>query len=175
MISEPEELDDEEVQQQFGINADEAEDDLENFMEAMEKFDIEKAKRRFINSLIQGASKKGHYMFHLVRRCNLDRIRSHNLLNLYGVLMSIADLTVLGYAGPDDSCLLAGEVVKEYKVLRRLMTLLTPQLLGRRVYSSLYWFTNSSREFMRCWVQQGLPDDPKAAEMVMGSHRYITL
>ena len=66
MISEPEEIDDEEVQQQFGVSSDEAEDDLENFMAAFEKFDLEKAKRRFINSLIQGASKKGHYMFHLV-------------------------------------------------------------------------------------------------------------
>ena len=58
MISEPEEIDDEEVQQQFGVSSDEAEDDLENFMVAFEKFDLEKAKRRFINSLIQGASKK---------------------------------------------------------------------------------------------------------------------
>ena len=41
MISEPEELDDEEVQQQFGVSSDEAEDDLENFMAAFEKFDLE--------------------------------------------------------------------------------------------------------------------------------------
>ena len=68
---------------------DEAEDDLENFMAAFEKFDLEKAKRRFINSLIQGASKKGHYMFHLVK----DELENINpqLLNLYGVLMSVND------------------------------------------------------------------------------------
>ena len=44
MISEPEEIDDEEVQQQFGVSSDEAEDDLENFMAAFEKFDLEKQK-----------------------------------------------------------------------------------------------------------------------------------
>ena len=38
----------------------------EEAMEEFEDFDIEKQKRRFLNQLIQGASKKGHYMFHLV-------------------------------------------------------------------------------------------------------------
>ena len=66
------------------------EDDLENFMAAFEKFNLEKAKRRFINSLIQGASKKGHYMFNLVSE-ELNNINPE-LLNLYGVLMSINDL-----------------------------------------------------------------------------------
>ena len=66
MISEPEELMMRRFSNNLVVSSDEAEDDLENFMAAFEKFDLEKAKRRFINSLIQGASKKGHYMFHLV-------------------------------------------------------------------------------------------------------------
>ena len=41
-------------------------DSEEEAMEEFEDFDIEKQKRRFLNQLIQGASKKGHYMFHLV-------------------------------------------------------------------------------------------------------------
>ena len=56
----------EEVEQQFGVNPEEAEEDIEEFMTAMESFDAETAKRRFINALIQGSSKKGHYMFELV-------------------------------------------------------------------------------------------------------------
>ena len=52
---------------------------------------LEKAKRRLINTMIQGASKRGHYMYHYVA----DKIReitgSENLLNQYGVLMSIND------------------------------------------------------------------------------------
>ena len=59
----------------------------EEAMEEFEDFDIEKQKRRFLNQLIQGASKKGHYMFHLVEEelNNMDP----NLINLYGVMMSI--------------------------------------------------------------------------------------
>jgi len=52
---------------------------------------LEKAKRRLINNMIQGASKKGHYMYHYVA----DKIReitgSETLLNQYGILMSIND------------------------------------------------------------------------------------
>jgi hypothetical protein len=50
-----EEPEEEEVEAQFGQ---EAEEDLEDFMSAMEKFDLEKSKRRFINALIQCSSKK---------------------------------------------------------------------------------------------------------------------
>ena len=32
----------------------------------MDKLDLEKQKRRFINSLISGSSKKAHYMYHMV-------------------------------------------------------------------------------------------------------------
>jgi hypothetical protein len=57
----------------------------------LSKMNMEKAKRRLINSMIQGASKRGHYMYHFVS----DKIReitgSDSLLNQYGVLMSIND------------------------------------------------------------------------------------
>lgn len=57
----------------------------------LSKMNMEKAKRRLINSMIQGASKRGHYMYHFVA----DKIReitgSDSLLNQYGVLMSIND------------------------------------------------------------------------------------
>jgi hypothetical protein len=63
----------------------------EDLMNDLAKLDLEKAKRRLINSMIQGASKKGHYMYHYVA----DRIRqitgSENIINQYGVLMSIND------------------------------------------------------------------------------------
>ena len=62
----------------------------EEAVDAFEDFDIEKQKRRFLNQLIQGASKKGHYMFHLVEE-ELNKI-DPNLINLYGIMMSINDL-----------------------------------------------------------------------------------
>lgn len=64
-------------------------EDILNFEEAIENFDLEKAKRRFINSLIQGAAKKGHYMFELVRT-ELENL-SPDLTKKYGLFMSILD------------------------------------------------------------------------------------
>jgi hypothetical protein len=68
------------------------ENEIEIFNE-LQNLDLEKAKRRMINSIIQGASKKGHYMFHLVPD-RLQQITGEpNILNLYGTLMSILDIT----------------------------------------------------------------------------------
>ena len=57
----------------------------------LQTLDLEKAKRRLINSMIQGASKRGHYMYHMVA----DRVReitgSDRLINQYGILMSVND------------------------------------------------------------------------------------
>lgn len=69
-------------------------DEPETEFEAEDVSDLEAAeqelkKRRMVNALIQGASKKGHYMFHLVED-ELNRI-DPRLVNLYGLIMSIAD------------------------------------------------------------------------------------
>lgn len=88
------EQDDEEGGEEGG---EEPEEDDENFeieqdlFGELQSLDLEKAKRRMINSLIQGASKRGHYMYNYVA----DRIRqitgSETLINQYGILMSIND------------------------------------------------------------------------------------
>jgi hypothetical protein len=54
-------------------------------------------KRRFINSLISGASKKGHYIFHLGKD-ELDAINK-DLIPVYQILMSANDL--MYYMLPD--------------------------------------------------------------------------
>jgi hypothetical protein len=70
----------------------EVENEIEIFNE-LQGLDLEKSKRRMINAIIQGASNKGHYMFHLVPE-RLQQITGQaNILNLYGTLMSINDLT----------------------------------------------------------------------------------
>ena len=46
-----------------GMQQQPSEEGEEEAMEEFEDFDIEKHKRRFLNQLIQGASKKGHYLF----------------------------------------------------------------------------------------------------------------
>jgi len=58
--------------------------------EEIEQADAEVNKRRMLNALIQGAAKKGHYMFHMVED-ELERI-DPRLIGLYGKLMSTNDL-----------------------------------------------------------------------------------
>jgi hypothetical protein len=72
------------------MKIDEPEDEYEaENVEELEGAEAEVQKRRLVNSMIQGASKKGHYMFHLVEE-ELNRI-DPRLINLYGKLMSIGD------------------------------------------------------------------------------------
>jgi len=75
---------------------DEGEDDEEEeeefkpkSAERMKELDSEVAKRNIINAMMQGASKKGHYIFHQVAD-ELDKI-DPRLMGLYGKLMSLAD------------------------------------------------------------------------------------
>ena len=56
----------------------------------LQKLDLEKQKRRFINSLIQGSAKKAHYMYHLVNE-KLNEINP-DLVGLYSIVMSVNDL-----------------------------------------------------------------------------------
>jgi len=161
-----EEPDEEDIMKMFGNqDADDMEDDIEAFMDAMDKFDMEKAKRRFINSLIQGASKKGHYMFNLVRE-ELDRL-DPRLLNLYGVLMSIADL--MYWIIPDEMTQMmagAGEGVQGSEEVDDTTDPPTIKAKGLFFPVLIHELIKGVYEVLGT---QGLPDDPKAAEMVMGS------
>ena len=164
MIFEPEELDDEEVQEVFGVNSDQAEDDLENFMAAFDNFDMEKAKRRFINSLIQGASKKGHFMYRLVEN-QLNNINPE-LSYLYGVLMSINDL--LYWIVPDQMIMSAagsGEGVQGSEEIDD--TTDPPTIKARGLFFPIlvHELIKGVYEVMGT---HGLPDDPRASKMVVG-------
>ena len=157
---EGEEPSEEEVESNFQ----EKEEDLEDFISAFERFDIEKAKRRFINALIQGSSKKGHYMFELVRE-ELDRI-DPRLLNLYGIVMSINDLMywVLPDQMMDMMMSQSGVGGKEEVNIEtdpptvKAQGLFFPILVHELIKGT-----------MEVLGTQGLPDDPKQAEMVMSS------
>jgi len=157
---EGEEPSEEEVESNFK----EKEEDLEDFISAFERFDIEKAKRRFINALIQGSSKKGHYMFELVRE-ELDRI-DPRLLNLYGIVMSINDLMywVLPDQMMDMMMSQSGVGGKEEVNIEtdpptvKAQGLFFPILVHELIKGT-----------MEVLGTQGLPDDPKQAEMVMAS------
>lgn len=57
----------------------------------LQNFNLERAKRRLINSMIQGVSKRGHYMYHYVSEKIQEITGSQDLINQYGILMSIND------------------------------------------------------------------------------------
>lgn len=155
-----EEPEQEEIEQNFQ----QQEEDLEDFITAFERFDVEKAKRRFINALIQGSSKKGHYMFELVRD-ELDRLDSR-LLNLYGVLMSVNDL--MYWVLPDqamDMMMNQGGVAGKEEVDIETDP---PTVKARGVFFPVL-VHELIKGTMEILGTQGLPDDPKQAEMVMAS------
>ena len=77
-----------EVEENQDVEMEEIEIDL---MNDLENLSLEKAKRRLINSIIQGASKKGHYMYHNVADKLSEITGNPNIINLDGVLMSIND------------------------------------------------------------------------------------
>jgi hypothetical protein len=165
MQGQPEEFEDEEIQDVFGIESNEAEDDLENFMAAFEKFDLEKAKRRFINSLIQGASKKGHYMFNLVSE-EINNINPE-LLNLYGVLMSINDL--LYWIMPDQMTMSAAEGGEGVQGSEEIDETTDPPTIRAKGLFFPVLIHELIKGVYEVLGTQGLPDDPRAAEMVMGA------
>jgi len=155
-----EEPDQEEIQQNFQ----QQEEDIEDFMTAFERYDIEKAKRRFINALIQGSSKKGHYMFELVKD-ELDRL-DPRLLNLYGVVMSVNDL--LYWVLPDQmmDAMMGQDGIAGKEEVDVETT--PPTVKARGVFFPIV-VHELIKGTMEILGTQGLPDDPKQAEMVMGS------
>jgi hypothetical protein len=86
------EVDGADFNREMGNNPNIDEVDIEkDLYDELESLDLEKAKRRLINSMIQGASKKGHYMYHYVAEEIRQITGSESLINTYGVLMSIND------------------------------------------------------------------------------------
>ena len=101
---------DQEGEEEGGEEGGEQEMDFDNEIEIvndLEKLDLEKAKRRFINTIIQGASKRGHYMYHYVE----DRVRQivgdDRIIGLYGIMMSVND--ALYWQLPDETMKAMGQ------------------------------------------------------------------
>ncbi len=57
----------------------------------LEHLNLEKAKRRLIDSMIQGAAMKGYYMYHNVAERLAQITGSETLIRDYGIMMSIND------------------------------------------------------------------------------------
>jgi hypothetical protein len=149
----------EQVENQFQVEAQEME------MTPMQVFKLEKEKRRFINLLIQGASKKGHYMFE-IRRTELNKLHPE-LANLYGIVMSINDLTywlmpenIIEQMANNTQAVAGKEEIEEGND-------------GTKVKTQGICFPVSLHEnikgVMEVFGTHGLPDSKEAQEMIFNS------
>jgi len=57
----------------------------------LENLDLEKAKRRLINSIVQGSAMKGYYMYHNVADRLSQITGSDTLIGDYGIMMAVND------------------------------------------------------------------------------------
>jgi hypothetical protein len=140
-----------------------SEEEIEEFMGDAETFDLERAKRRFINSLIQGAAFKGGHMFNLVSR-ELNDIDSR-LMNLYTVSQSLMEHAywlfpdMEGMAGGGGGQMGQSEVDTETDPPTVKARAMTFPLLIHELVKGIY----------EIFGTHGLPDDPKQQEMIMSA------
>ena len=162
MQTEPQQPSDEEVKDAFK-KAEDHPEELEDFADEFEKFNLEKAKRRLINSLIQGAAFKGGHMYVLVSD-ELSRL-DPNLLNHYGVTQSLMEHLywlypdMEGMAGSGGGQMGQSEVDDETDPPTVKARAMTFPLLVHELVKGVY----------EVFGTHGLPDDPKQAEMVLGA------
>jgi len=154
----------EEVKDAFK-SANENADELEAFMDAMEQFDQQKAKRRFINALIGGASKKGHYMYQLVGE-ELNRLHPE-LIRMYGMSQSILDHLYWIY--PEDMSQMMSASGGGQAGQSEIDTETDPPTVKARGITFPILLHELVKGVFEVLGTHGLPDDPRQAEMVIAS------
>ena len=162
MQTQAEEPDEEEVEEAFK-EGEEHQEEIEDFMDSMEKFNLEKAKRRMINSLVQGAAFKGGHMYTLVSD-EINRL-DPNLLNLYGVTQSLMEHLywlypdMEGMAGSGGGQMGQSESDPETDPPTIKAKAFTFPLLVHEIVKGIY----------SLYGDQGLPNDPVQRSMVVGA------
>jgi hypothetical protein len=140
-----------------------SEEEVEEFMGDMENFNLERSKRRFINSLIQGAAFKGGHMYVLVSK-ELNNI-DPSLLNLYGVSQALMEHAywifpdMEGMAGGGGGQMGQSEVNEETDPPTVSARAVTFPLLVHELVKGVY----------EIFGTHGLPDDPKQQEMILNA------
>jgi len=140
-----------------------SEEEVEELMGDIETFNLERAKRRFINSLIQGAAFKGGHMYNMVR----DEINDINpqLMNLYAVTQALMEHAY--WIFPDMERMAGGgggqmgqsEVDEETDPPTVKARAVTFPLLVHELVKGVY----------EIFGTHGLPDDPRQQEMILKS------
>lgn len=158
----------EEMTQAFK-SAQEHENDVEAFLDAMDNFDMERAKRRMINALIGGAAKKGQYMYHLVSE-KLNDINP-DLIEYYSLSTAIVDHLYWLY--PESTLeAISGQGGGEIGTSEVDDTTDPPTVIARGVNfpTLVHELVKGVHEVLGT---QGLPDDPRQAEMVMAAEDTV--
>jgi len=137
-------------------------EELEDFADAFEKFNLERAKRRFINSLIQGAAFKGGHMYVLVGE-ELEKI-DPELLELYGVTQSLMEH--LYWIMPDMESMAAsgGGQMGQSKVNEKT----DPPTVEAKAGTFPLLIHELVKGVHEVFLSHGLPDDPEQQSLVMG-------
>ena len=132
-----------------------SEEEVEEFMGDMEEFNLERSKRRFINSLIQGAAFKGGHMFNLVRN-EINDINPQ-LMDLYTTTQALMEHAywifpdMEGMAGGGGGQMGQSEVDEETDPPTVKAKAVTFPLLVHELVKGVY----------EIFGTHGLPDDPK--------------
>jgi hypothetical protein len=138
-----------------------SEEEVEEFMGDMETFNLERSKRRFINSLIQGAAFKGGHMFNLVRN-EINDINPQ-LMSLYAITQSLMEHAywifpdMEGMAGGGGGQMGQSEVDEETDPPTVSAKAVTFPLLVHELVKGVY----------EIFGTHGLPDDPRQQEMIL--------
>ena len=140
-----------------------SEEQIEEFMGDMEQFNLERAKRRFINSLIQGAAFKGGHMFNLVRN-EINDINPR-LMDLYTTSQALMEHAYWLYpdmeqmAGSGGGQMGQSEVDEETDPPTVKGKAVTFPLLVHELVKGVY----------EVFGTHGLPDDPRQQEMILNA------
>jgi hypothetical protein len=162
MQTQPEQPDEEDVEEAFK-ESEEHQEEIEDFMDSMEKFNLEKAKRRMINSLVQGAAFKGGHMYTLVSD-EINRL-SPNLLNLYGVTQSLMEHLYWLYPDMENMAGSGGGQMGQSES--------DPETDPPTIKAKAFTFPLLVHEIVKgiysLYGDQGLPNDPVQRSMVVGA------
>jgi hypothetical protein len=137
----------------------------EKDMTPKELFELEKHKRRFINVLIQGSSKKGHYMYLLAQ----EKLMNINpdLPSLYGKMMSINDLVY--WLIPDEVIKSMASDSENMAGKEEIDDTTDPPTIKTRAVCFPVSIHEIIKGIMEVFGTQGLPDEPRMAQMIIDS------
>lgn len=129
----------------------------------LENLDLEKAKRRLINSIIQGSAMKGYYMYHNVAERLQQITGSDTLIRDYGIMMAVND--AMYWQLPDETMNMAmqgGGAAGSEEVDRNT----EPPTIKARGVNFPVLVHEIIKGVMEVFALQGLPDDGSAQDVI---------